>query len=664
MRMRKHRLNQWVIIFCVVSNVVTIHSMVAIKPRPQVVLSENKKKEIFEKYKNPEKVMQDAGYCKQSECKPGEYFIHQNGSKWGVCASQDIANLSGTLKNMFGDTGLQGGGVPLPMPPSTNITSDVIKDTFEYMKFLQEVDASKIPGVHKTGNIMQYFSRKSKGERGAFLRILTNVANGINFFDFENSMKDVIEKDIKFIVNSKPEGIEAQKCFNFLNPDVREKIFMKDIPSYLMDLIMKQKKITIEKDYYTQAMICSPDGSKLFVVDTNLDKSESWLNRLILWDLSNPNNADQILLAQDIFPYQVKSMRCSSDGQIVLITFGGSSKLMVVDLRNRKDIKHFYLNKEHEIGVILLQVRFAPDGRSIIAVYSNGLIARWNIQDKNKIDIVRLNIEPVAMAMSGDGQTMCFYPSNQDDAVGELVTINDQNQVTGNPCNVRFEKLSFDGKQAIKYKYNDTVFKLYDTSSMKSIDVKLPEGYQILSAAFMPNSSHIVCNMQKVSQIISKMQFWNIDQKDWVKDSFNIHFSKKIQFVSNTNIVCLQEKHFLDGVRGTAIIIENFLTDAERNAAEQLILQGSDQDLLLYQLYNRSKNDKFAPLSEDQTKMLETFSFDDQKLIRTLLLKKVEPKTYNDKTNIVRYEPAQQKGYLPEWLKSLWNAAYARVFGK
>ncbi len=357
----------------------------------------------------------------------------------GVCFSQDIFNLSRTLKEMKDDIHLE-----------------ELKETKE-VKIYQSNSAIK--AAHTI--LIEYFNGKDKLSKKKNIKNvikkysfdqLIDGANCIEFLNCDLIIRDIICDEIKQRIR-RDGSIIKNKNFAELNSDLQKLLMVEPIKQWLKKLIIQkyaqQRKKIIVSNPGNDYRACvggafNTDNSRFFFgnIPSEGDIASYDLTGNIQWKVSTPSHVNILLLSlndkyciytnarennvnvREIASGKItelvgcsnspKSIAVSPDGTKIIAAVGRSSDLILWNIENLSNVTSIVLSGGQ--GVVH-SVAFSSNGEKFISSDSKGIIKIWDVRTGSlirTIDSESKNVLSSEVRFNVEG-TQVIYSSRDRD---------------------------------------------------------------------------------------------------------------------------------------------------------------------------------------------------------------------------------------------------------
>lgn len=308
-----------------------------------------------------------------SSLQNGEWFVYRDGTVDGIVVSTAIVKLSGTLKNLLDDMGMQENSKG-PLPLTGDFSGETIVTVFEILI-----------GYHKVQDV-EIFLKSIKNDLEKLS--LDQLVMAINLCQYLDVPQNLTSSFI-FAMENQPINFqemidyESIKSFNLdaQKPVLERKI--NKITNCLENEIEKHNQIKNKKSFRLETTMSSyfrpalsPDCRKLIFEHGIKGEEEGQL-----WDIQKIGEKKPKLLHR-FKNYSFKSASFNPSGnQFIAGSFRfheskdiTASKFIniceVIDVKSGKYLSHIYVTANKDINVLL--VEFGADGKTLVAALSNG----------------------------------------------------------------------------------------------------------------------------------------------------------------------------------------------------------------------------------------------------------------------------------------------------
>ena len=426
--------------------------------------------------------------------------------------------------------------------------SDYIKKQAQYNKSNQIGLPFSIDQIRVAFDVL----RNKVNVHNLSLKELTNAAIVFDFLGVSPDQMNIVLTDVKKDIEKDINESNINEVLKELPSHLQKILIMDSTTNYLKDFIIKtytqdRKKILIDYGCTITAIACTPDNKKMV--------SAEWSdrNRLILWDVSNPDAITQKILEghQGI----VNSIAFSSNGrQFISGSEGNQNNLF---LWSMDDLDHPIPLVGHPGDV--KAVAFSQDGKYIAAGGESNQgqdnLTVWDVTNTSNFIHQVLSGHPTHQHAGGVA-TVQFSPNSEylisgsEDDQDNLILWSMNNwgvdnpdmvitsqRLDGHPDMVLEALFSSDGKKILSVSYASTWYSkppsnnsilLWDISDQNNITYKYKwlddHSCCFKSAAFSPDDKSIVsvCMHNKNVMLWDVRDFNNITSKELAGHSHGV----------------------------------------------------------------------------------------------------------------------------------------------
>ena len=162
---------------------------------------------------------------------------------------------------------------------------------------------------------------------------------------------------------------------------------------------------TLEHQKFAVAVGWSPQGDVIA-------SSDAHSNNIYLWDTRNGSKIGD--LTEHIgWPYGIEF---SPDGKL-LATGGADGRVLLWNVATKELVRTLWqFRNQDERGIGFHSLGWSPDGNSVIAISTEGMMYLWSVPDwKLRVfQIPQMNRMDASLAWSPDGHRVALLPSNGD----------------------------------------------------------------------------------------------------------------------------------------------------------------------------------------------------------------------------------------------------------